>query len=309
MVTIFVVLGIVLLAVPITVVTFVVFSKIKHRKQTEMIKKATTTRTTVQKGPNGRTVFETTTTRPSPQQQSRKQSPPRSPILPYTQQQANKAFKSESAKNAWRRLSRPFSINPKSRAEEDQIELTQKLEPEQIQPTCEQRAKNPYAAPISPLSPNALHASTSSSTWNTIEDANTDPVSPVSMTNVNNSSSITGTVLQGYQRQTIFPSQSHQALDQQLKTIFHNVALTPPAQDRSTKHKTQRPPRGLDLGAARGFMPAKDVPGQNRHPADVAPIKQSIVDASRPKINKVQLSQPPKAKTAGKREHMYGGFI
>lgn len=309
MITIFVVLGIVLLAVPTTVVIFIVSSKVKDKKQAEMIKNATTTKTTVKQGPNGRMIFEATSMRPSSQHLSRKQSFQRNPVLPYTQQQANKVSRPKSLKDTWQRLSRPFSATPDLRREEDQVELTQNSKPTPLQARRGYQAKDPSAELVSPSSPSAIHISASGSSWNTIENAGSDPISPVSEAEINSTSSITGTTLQLYQRQTIFPSLSQQALHLEFNKPLHNVAPKSVTHESSTKAKPRRPPRGLDLGAARGFMPPKSTIGHDRNAANNSSIKRNIVDASRLKINKVQLSDPPKAKMAEKREQRYGPFV
>lgn len=216
-VTVFVVLGVLLLAVPVTVTIFVLFAKLKQKKRAGVIKNATIKNTTIRPGPNGRTTFQTTASRPQPPRtQARRPSPPRSPILPYTQQQASKAQRQQSVKNAWKRLSRPFSMGP-AQYQEDQIELTKQMP----RPHGTQR-KPTYEGPVSPLTPGNFGRSDSNGSWNTI-DGLSSPVSPLGVINFKGSA--------------------------RRNNSLQNVPLTPP------KKMPKQSSRGIDLGTARGFVP------------------------------------------------------
>ncbi|KAK5942035.1 hypothetical protein PMZ80_005988 [Knufia obscura] len=316
MVSTFTILAIVLLAIPVATSVAVLISATSKRARASRQRYAAKVHTQMMQasleiqrmqGPNGRTVFRTTTTRPA---QSKPQRPPRTPVLPYNIQQAYKepSARKPSLKNAWQRLSRPFSMGPQQYAE-DQIELTQKTPPMPAMP--HKTKKGSYEGPVSPLTAGSI------SSWNTVDrlDHNSDPISPLSVTNMNGSSSVTGTILRGYQSQRQKPSPiSH---NKHAQDTFQNIPLTPPTRSNSRK---------LDLGTSRGFIPphvdihnkqqlkeyamqkGKEVGKQ----AVVAGanyaannIKANVVDANRQKVNHVQLAKPPKAKTVKGR----GGWI
>ncbi|KAK5084877.1 hypothetical protein LTR70_007819 [Exophiala xenobiotica] len=253
-------------------------------------------------GPNGRTVFETTATRPSGPQPKRAA---RSPVLPYNIQQTYKpsSARKPSLKNAWQRLSRPFSMAPQQ-DQEDHIELTQKQPPLPYNPRLHGQANNNCEDPVSPLS------TPSGSSWNTVDrlDHTSDPISPLSVTNLNASSSVAGTIMRGYQSQRQPPAPiSHNRAQES----FQDIPLTPPTHGVSRK-------QSLNLGAARGFIPphvditnkqqikeytkqkGKEVAKQAvAAGANYAAnnIKTNIVDANKHNVNNVQLAKPPKAKT------------
>ncbi|KAK6370262.1 hypothetical protein LTR64_005503 [Lithohypha guttulata] len=295
MVTTFVVLGVVLLAVPLAVAIFIIATKLRQKKRVEVMKNAVTTSTTVQKGPNGRTVFETKATRPSPtRNRFSKQTVPASPTLPFTQQQAARPprpARPASIKGAWQRLSRPFSMA--AEPQEDQIELTKPM-PKPHGSRFQEHTKTVYDGPVSPITGPEIARSGSSTSWNTVDNLSSSPVSPLSVTGMRNTT---------YQR----------------NGGFHDIPLTPPTHSKSvSKGKARKKSvHGIDLGVARGFMPpnvhnkqdakdfakqqGKEMAKQAGHYA-AAQIKQNIVDANKKKVGKVQLTQPPKAKTSKVRQ-------
>ena len=299
MITIFVVLGIVLLAVPIVVALFMLFAKMKRRQRADTIKNSTTIRTTVQQGPNGRTMFQSTASRASPPRHQQRTNP----VLPLTQQQAAGNQKQQSMKKTWQRLSRPFSMMPQPRGDEDQIELTQKHMPAPYNQTK-------YEGPVSPVTPREYNRSGSSSTWNTVDNLDSDPISPLSVTNMQATSSVAGGAIRGQtQRQQPPPNDS-----------FQNVPLIPPTDSRSIKQQPQpkQSIRGSDLGSSQGFAPPSNMHSKQESKQSVkqqgkdiakqaigtagqyvaGQIKQNVLDANKHKVNKIQLSQPPKAKTS-----------
>lgn len=263
MITIFIVLGVILLVVPVTCIIVALQGKVQQKKRAEIIKNSTT-RTTVQQGPNGRTVFQASS--------ARRQSPPRSPILPMTQQQASKASRPKSMRNAWQRLSRPFSMMPAPK-QDDEIELTHNLK---YMPSMSRASGQD--GDVSPLSPRSK-AMAASSSWKTYDDLGSrTPVSPISMTNMPLSSSITGTILRGYQ--------SHGALARKYDGM-QDVPLTPPSLPPTVKKSGRG--GALDLGTSRGFMsPSTLSSGRYAGP----PIKTNIVDANNVKVKQIQLATP-----------------
>ncbi len=318
MVSTFVVLAIVLLAMPVAASIFVCIANMNKGKRAKVMANAATTRTTVIQGPNGRTVFETTATRPAA---PRSQRPAQSPRLPYNIQQAYQApsARKPSLKNAWQRLSRPFSIMPQQ-YEEDQFELTQKLPPRPHKSKFQEQTKSSYEGPVSPITTPDLSRFDSSSSWNTVDrlDHTSDPISPLSVTNIN-ASSVTGTVSRSFHSQRQPPAaMSH---DRHQQECFDNIPLTPPTHNLSTK---QTEP--LSLGSARGFVPSHVDITHKQQVKDFAKqkgkeiakqavaagvtyaatnIKTNIVDANKHKVSKVELAKPPKAKTKEEK----AGFI
>lgn len=199
MITVFVVLGVVLLAVPLVCAIFVLISKTKQRKQAEIIKNATTTKITLKRGPNGRTVFEATTTK----------SPPRDPGLPFTQQQASKAARESSTKTAWKRLSRPFSM-AYAAFDHNLVELhpMPKQRPNEYSNRSQQHLTSTPEDLVSPVTPQQQHWAGRSSSWNTIDGLDSSPVSPLSVTG-GPSLSKQGSAYGGYHgRQSIRAQQS-----------------------------------------------------------------------------------------------------
>jgi len=315
MVSTFVVLAIVLLAMPVAASIFVCIANLNKSKRAKVMANAATIRTTITQGPHGRTVFESTATRPSP---PRRQPPDPSPVLPYSVQQTYMApsARKPSLKNAWQRLSRPFSMMPQQH-EEDKVELRQKQPPMPTNSKFLDQRKSSYDAPVSPMTTPDLSCFGSSSSWNTMErlDHTSDPISPLSITNMNTSSSVTGTILRGYQGQRQSPAAiSH---NKQARDTFQNVPLPTPTRKQS---------QPLDLGAARGFRPPHVDTTSKQQMKDYAKqkgkevatqavaagasyaadkIKSNIVDANKHKVNQVQLATPPKAKTKKGR----AGFI
>lgn len=250
-ITVFIVLGILLLAVPLTVTIFVIFSKLKQKTRAEVIKNAAITNTTFKRGANGRTVFSATVSRPAQvRNQSRKQSPPRSPVLPYTQQQASKAQRQQSLKNTWKRLSRPFSMGPVAGYQEDQIELTKQM------PRAHgtQRKTPNYEGPVSPMTPGNFNRSGSNGSWNTVDDLTSSPVSPMGMVG-----------FKGGARRN---------------NNLQNVPLTPPA--KSMKTIPKQPSRVLDLGTARGFVRPSNSSQIKQNVVDANEKRVAPIDLARP---------------------------
>jgi len=314
MVSTFVVLAIVLLALPGAATIFVCIANVNKGKRAKVMANAATTRTTMTQGPNGRTIFETKTARPSPPR------PPRSPVLPYNIQQAYKepSARKPSLRNAWQRLSRPFSVGPQQ-DREDEVELTTRKQPPlPFNSKFKGQANNNFEDPVSPLSTPGVARSSSDSSWNTADrlDHTSDPISPLSVTNLNASSSVTGTITRGYQSQRQPPAPIPCSRRQE---SFQDIPLTPPTHGVSRK-------QSLNLGAARGFIPPHvDISSKQQikeytkqkgkeytkqavaaganHAANN--IKTNIIDANKHKINQVQLAKPPKAKTKNEKP----GFI
>lgn len=286
MIAIFLVLGVILLIVPVACTVVALYSKTQQKKRAEIIKNATSTSTTVQQGPNGRTVFEAKKINTSPpRSNSRRQSPPRSPILPMTQQQANKVARPKSMKAAWKRLSRPFSMMP-AQVQDDEIELRRQM------PSfsrSNEHVSTEYEGPVSPLTPCSAHMGSSSS-WKTYDNLESrTPVSPLSVTNLPASSSVTGTIIRGYQPQNPYASQYLQGVEP-IADRMHDIHLTPPSRPKPVKKNSRTK---LDLGTSLGFVPAQTIAGNRYAPSD---IKTSCVDANVEKVNEIRLAKPPKAK-------------
>lgn len=311
MISVFVVLGIVLLAVPIVCALFVVFSKLKQKKRAEIVKNATSTTTTVKKGSNGRTIFETSTIKSSPPRAAT-----RDPVLPFTQQQASKASRPISVKNTWQRLSRPFSNVPIA-YEDDEIELTQ-TKKQRPAPHSSRFQENISTEPISPVSPPSSHRMGSTSSWNTIDGLDSSPVSPVSITGLPAPSSgvrADPSAYRSYQHH-----QPHQSCDTVYSEIYKvspysNVASQSPSNKDDKSQKTRA---GTGLSSARSFV-ASTVKEQVLTDANKAKAKQAVMSAAeaaghcapasvekgvvdgKHMTTNVQLSQPPRAKLAGSR--------
>lgn len=192
MITAFVVLGVVLVAVPLFCTIFVLISKRNQNKRAEVLKKATGTKTTLRTGPNGRTIFEATTTKPFAAPSSSPSPPPRDPILPFTQQQASKAAaaaRSSSTKAAWKRLSRPFSM-AYAAFDHNSIELNSMPKPHPDSRACQSK-QNLTTTPediVSPITPQQQHWTGPTSSWNTIDALDSTPISPLSVTGGHSSS-------------------------------------------------------------------------------------------------------------------------
>lgn len=274
--TVFIVLSIVLLSIPIACIIFALVSKARQSKHIQTINNAPTTTTTMRKSVKGRTVFETTTNQPP--------RPQRSPVLPYTNQEVAKQPRPKSLKSAWQRLSRPFSIVPEPR-EGDQIEMT-KQSPMPYKTNFSEQIDDGSFSPVSRT--------------NILEHMRS-PVSPLSITNMPATSSVTGRILYGYKHE----SQSQAG-------PFINISLTPP-----TKCKIS--PAGIGLRAARAYVPpitfdsiqteqvikdfakakGKEFAKQAEHYA-AEDTKSRILDANDQKHTEVHLAKPPKCKASAK---------
>lgn len=308
MITTFIVLGIVLLAIPAICALFVLFSKAKQRKRAEIIKNATTT--TVRLGANGRTVFETTTFKSSSPQIR-----PRDPIIPFAVQRASITSRPKSVKSTWKRLSRPFSMGP-AIYEDDQIELAQKQHPVAYQSTFHEKPSTIQNGIVSPIASPEIHRIGSKSSWNTIDRHGISPISPITIDNVQASSSFTAAVSQApHTYQENRPQHYHRSQDvnQLHSNTFATIPLTHPAAAKKTFNV--RAPTGP--GSIRGIVAttvkeqiltdankpkakhaAKGViEAAGKHAGDN--IKNSVLD-SRYKSNRVQLSAPPNAKLSKK---------
>lgn len=308
MISVLVVLGIVLLVIPVVCALFVLFSKLKRDKRAEIIKNATSTRTTVTKGSNGRTVFETTAIKSSPPRAA-----PLSPVLPFTQQQASRASRPMSMKNTWKRLSRPFSAAHMA-YEDDEIELTQpqKQRPAPHSSRFKENLSTGHDGSVSPLSPLGQSRRASSSSWNTVDRLDSSPISPVSMTGLPASSS------REFQQYQYNQNQKSRAEDYTNSYRTGPTSTLPSTAHTDSRHDSKKTKAGIDLGSARGFVTAtiKEqvltdtnqakakqaamglAEAAGRHAA--ASIKKSVLD-NKHKANTVQLSAPPKAKLAGTR--------
>lgn len=194
MISAFLALGLVLLAVPLFYAIFVMISKSNQKKRANDLANATTTKTTLKKGPNGRTVFQATTTRPSPAS-----SPPRDPVLPFTQQQAARSARASPSKSTWKRLSRPFSM-AYAAFDNHSIELNPlpKKRPDSCSNRSQQHLTSTPEDLVSPVTPQQQHWAGRSSSWNTIDGLDSSPISPFSVTGGRSSSSKPGTAYIGY---------------------------------------------------------------------------------------------------------------
>lgn len=309
MISVFVVLGIVLLAVPIVCALFVVFSKLKQQKRAEIIKNATSTTTTVRKGSNGRTIFETSTIKPSPSRVA-----PRDPVLPFTQQQASKASRPMSVKNTWQRLSRPFSAASIA-YEDDEIEFTQtkKQRPAPHSSRFQEHIPN---EPVSPISPPSSHRMGSTSSWNTIDGLDSSPVSPLSMTGLS-------APVSGARANPVGCRNCQHQPQQSRDTVYSEIYKARPYPNdarplNNTDNKSQKIKSGINLGSAHGFVTstirehvltnaneakAKEIVMSAAKAAGhyaAASIKKSVLDIQH-KTSDAKLSQPAKARLAGSR--------
>lgn len=298
MITVFLVLGVILLAVPVTVGIFLIYSRIKQKKGTDILKNAVATRTMMQQGPNGRTIFRTSTVRSVTQDESQQNPVTQSPMLPYNSQEAHRVPRHKSSKVSWQRISRPFSGMPQPQFEDDQIELAQKSQPPLSWTNVEQPAKAPYEGPISPLTPNEIQGPIHSSSWKTIETPGKNPISPLSDTSMYCHSSVTSQVLQHYGYPNVAYPQKRQGDDQQSADSLSGSVLTSLTEKQVASVNPQLHIRTLGLGTARGFVPAHEGIGSNGNGEEFGRIKENMVDANRQKFKRVQLCEPPKAKIA-----------
>lgn len=227
---IFIGLILALAAVPSFTLCWYLYAAIQSRKAS---RPKPTTVTTMRTGPNGRTVFETK----KPRAQSL--------VLPFTTQQASQADR-RSVKGAWQRLSRPFSMA---------------AAPEISPVTSKPMPKIPtnYCARDLAISP---------STPKTMAEMTQSPVSPLSISNIPASSSITGRIISSCQQAD--PAKT-----------FDNIPLTPP---RSVQNGKQVP-----------YIPFEN-PRQPPIPLaklNTGSIKLNVVDASHQYVPILKLAQPP----------------